>query len=280
MRQSFCILVVLIACDAIGGVGPVSRTAIAAPVKPEESAALFVGVREFPRDGTLIPVRYAVDDAIDLAFALAGDAKTRLVDPRRVVLALSGEPEKDESKARLQILRDADARVSTAGQTDIITFLENQAKAVGKNGILIVAFATHGFSVEGTQYLLTSTSLLKHHVTSISETMVKDIVSQWQVPRSLILLDACRERLTRDTRNGDSDPRSAAGLMKALADVHGQVVLSAAAAGQYAYDDDVRRNGVFTAAVIEGLQCRAETNKKGFVTVDSLQKYVEGEVLS
>jgi hypothetical protein len=62
--------------------------------------------------------------------------------------------------------------------------------------------------------------------------------------------------------------------------VHGQVVLSAAAAGQYAYDDEVRRNGVFTAALIDGLRCQAAVDARGIITVDSLSSFVEQYVLT
>ena len=66
-----------------------------------QSAALFVGVRRFTHDQTLTEVKYAVDDAIDLASVLALDRKVSLVTPRRVVLALSGTPQKPESQQRL-----------------------------------------------------------------------------------------------------------------------------------------------------------------------------------
>ena len=56
--------------------------------EPSQSAALFVGVRLFPYDGSLTEVRYAVDDAIDLATVLALEDHVRLVEPSRVVLAL------------------------------------------------------------------------------------------------------------------------------------------------------------------------------------------------
>jgi hypothetical protein len=65
-----------------------------------------------------------------------------------------------------------------------------------------------------------------------------------------------------------------------MANVDGQVVLSAAAAGQYAYDDDDRRNGVFTAAVIDGLHCAASTDARGFITADTLAAFVEARVLA
>jgi uncharacterized caspase-like protein len=270
----------LLVPSAAAGVRVMRTANQGAPVAPSESAALFVGIQKFSYDKTLTEVKYAVDDAINLAYALALDPATRLIPPDRVVLALSGQPQKDESKRQLEALRAAGVVPKNAGQADVITLLEQQARAVGPNGILVVSFATHGISEEGTQYLLTATSVLQHRETTLTETKVRDIVNRAGVPRSLILLDACRQRLTTDRRAGDSDPRSAAALLRVMGDVSGQVVLSAAAAGEYAYDDDERGNGVFTAAVIDGLRCQAPADPRGFVTVDTLSVFVEERVLS
>lgn len=279
MRQFFSIVVaLLLGGAAVGGVRTLSVPPTAGPVVAAQSAALFVGVREFPYDTGLAEVQYAVDDAVDLAHVLAIDPKTRLVDPRRVVLALSGEPQKAESRQRLETLVAHGATIRGAAQPDVLTLLQEQARAVGPHGVLVVAFATHGVSIDGTQYLLTASSLLQHRETGIAETKVREIVSRMGVPRSLILLDACRERLTSDVRS--IDPRSAAAAMRLIGDINGQVVFSAAAAGDYAYDDTDRGNGVFTAAVIDGLQCRAATDSDGFVTVDTLSSYVEEQVLT
>jgi hypothetical protein len=282
VRQFLWIFVaLLLARGAAGGVVPwTERQPEPGPIVPEDSAALFVGVREFVYDETLTEVRYAVDDAVDLAYVLAMDATSRLVDPKRVILALSGDPQKPQSQQHLDELVAAGAAMKSAGQSDVLLHLENQARVVGRDGVLIVSFATHGVTDEGIQYLLTASSLLQHRETSISEVKVRDIVSRARVPRSLILVDACREQLTSHTRTGEPDPQSAAALMRALATVHGQVVFSAAAAGGYAYDDDARRNGVFTAAVIDGLHCEASPDAQGLITVDALSTFVEKRVLS
>lgn len=249
-------------------------------VQPMESAAVFVGIRDFTYDATLTEVPFAVDDAIDLAYVLAVDGSTHLVPPERVILALSGEPQKPRSRQNLDALIAAGAAVREAGQSDILTILETQSRAVGTNGILIVSFATHGISEGGTQYLLTAHSLLHHRETTIAESTVRDIITRAGVPRSLILLDACRQNLTTG-RTGGPDPRSAAGTLRSvMGDVSGQVVFSAATTGEYAYDDDVRGNGVFTAAVIDGLRCGATTDSRGFVTVETLSAFVEERVLA
>jgi uncharacterized caspase-like protein len=274
------VVVLSLACTALAGAG--RRTIVVdadALIDAAQSAGLFVGVREFTYDTTLAEVRYAVDDAVDLAFVLALEREPRLVDAKRVVLALSGEPQKAESQDRLKKLLAAGASRRTAGHSEVLTLLDAQAANVGGNGILIVSFATHGMSEDGVQFLLASDSLLLKRGTKITDAEVVDAVSRAGVRRALILLDACRQRLTKDTRAGDADPRAAAGLLQDLAKVEGRVVLSAAAPGKYAYDDEVLRNGVFTAAVMEGLRCGAATNDRGFVTADTLSSYVEERVL-
>lgn len=253
----------------------VRRLADARPSGPalaSESAALFVGVRKFDEDPALAEVRYGVDDAIDVAHLMALELSPPLVDAAGVVLALSGEPQKPESRIRLQQLLAAKARMTSASQADVLKLLRSQSAVVGKNGVLIVSFATHG---------TTASSLLQDPETSITETKVRDIVSRARVRRALILFDACREQLTKDVRTGGASPRSAAAkLMQELGKIDGVVVLSAAASGQYAYDDDVRGNGVFTAALIDALRCAAPQDAKGFVTVDALSRYVEERVLA
>lgn len=268
-----------LALPVSGGVTRRAQPVPDGPVEASQSAALFVGVRAFSHDRTLTEVRYAVDDAIDLAHLLAFERTPRLIEPRRVVLALSGEAEKPDSRRRLEELVRAGATVRPAGHSELLTLLEAQAAAVGPAGILLVSFATHGVSDRGVQYLLASDSLLQMSGTKIAAADVEDIVSRAGVRRALILFDACRQRLTRDTRAGAVDPRSAAALLQEIANSDGRVVLSAAAAGQYAYDDDTLRNGVFTAAVMDGLRCEAPADERGFVTVDTLSSYVEDRVL-
>jgi hypothetical protein len=59
--------------------------------------------------------------------------------------------------------------------------------------------------------------------------------------------------------------------------VHGQVIFYAAAAGEYAFDDPVHQNGVFTKAVLDGLNCEASA-PRGTVLVETLHTYVDREV--
>src|SRR5947209_6129281 len=141
---------------------PVATNTVDTRFTRNDSAALFVGVQRFTHPG-LRQVRYAVDDAVDLAFLFVFDRRIGLVRPERTILALSGEPEKPESKELLKRLRRAGVAVRHADQTDIVVLLRQQAALAGKNGILIVSLATHGFlGRDGTPFILGASSVVQH----------------------------------------------------------------------------------------------------------------------
>jgi len=246
---------------------------------PRQSAALLVGIKDFRKNG-IAPVPYAADDAVDLAFEFALGQQPPLVPAKRVVLALSGVPEKKESRLKLADLRRAGAVVVAGEKGEILRALRNQARAVGREGMLIVGFATHGFNADGVHHLLAYGSDLKDQRTMIGEPMISETLLDNDVSRALVLIDACRERLERRARPGVPDPRSIGTFLHLMRAVDGKVVISAAASGGYAYDDEVRQNGVFTAALLDGLHCAARKDSHRFITVASLHDYVERHVLS
>jgi len=254
---------------------PANRPGAVVTFDRAQSAALFVGVRKFTNDGVLA-VPYAVDDAVDLAYAFAFDPRVSLVPPNRIVLALSGAPHKPQSRRRLQRLKDAGATESPARRSDIVRLLQRQAMAAGKNGILILSFASHGVMHGDTAYVLGSESLIRDPKTAVSTAIILDVAAKSHAGRSLIFIDACRERITAGARGTSPDPRTAAPLIRRMKRIHGQVVFYGAAAGRYTYDDP-SGNGVFTKAVLEGLDCKAGKTR-GFVTVDTLRKYVARRV--
>lgn len=257
-------------------VGPVRLASAVSPpaFSRAEAAGLFVGVQKFPHDETLT-VPFAVDDAVDLAHAFSLNQRIGFVPPRRVVLALSGEPQKAESKDRLRELKEAGARiVRNATQGDILHFLNEQTASTGNAGMLVLSLATHGFQQDGDAYILGSSSAFGSPETSLRIATLLEVAQR--APRSLIFIDACRDRVDPTTRGATADPAAAAPRIKRMAP--GQVIFYAAAPGEYAFDDFVHQNGVFTKAVLDGLaECEASA-PRGMVVVETLHKYVDREV--
>lgn len=245
---------------------------------PSASAGVFIGVSEFVEDESILEVRYAADDAVDLAHLFS--RQLGLIDSHRVVLLLSGEPKKPASLERLRELESAGAKRHPATQVKILAEVKEQSSTVGEDGILVVSVATHGFSKEGNYYVLAQNSNLDFVIqTGVPISALDGETSK--VKRSLVLLDTCQERL-QTGRSVGADARKAlpASFSQALQRSEGRVVISGTDIGGYTYDDDEKQNGVFTAALLDGLSGKAEGDERSFITIQTLTEYVDEQVRS
>jgi caspase domain-containing protein len=273
------LLTLLVACPKPSASRSVSLLQPADATTPpkfsrEASTGLFVGMREFPHD-KLLEVPYACDDAVDLAYRFVFNQRVALLPPRRVVLAISGSPQKEESRRRLRELGDAGARiVRNATADDVLDLLKEQAARAGREGLFVLSIASHGFQQNGDAYILGSTSDFDSPGTALRTNTILDVAAQ--ASRSLIFIDACRERV-QEARGAAPDPAAAAPLIQRMNRVQGQAIFYAAAPGGYAFDDPVRQNGVFTEAVLDGLDCGASA-PGGTVLVETLHTYVDRAV--
>jgi hypothetical protein len=235
----------------------------------EESAGLFIGVRDFSRE-TSYEVLYAVDDAVDLAHTFVFDSRVRVIPAERVTLALSGEPVKEASRKRLKKLEDAGATISTATRDQIEKALKQQSAIAGRNGIFIISLATHGFVEDGVPYILGSDSRLTDADSAVSAAWIAEVAGTSDAVRSVLFVDACRERVP-GARGAAADRRVAESFIRRMRGIDGQAIFYAAADGDLAYDGD--GNGIFTRAVIEGLRCSA-AKTRDMVTAEDLADFV------
>lgn len=244
---------------------------------PEESSGLFVGISTF-EDGRFAPVRFAVDDAIDLAWVFV--LELGLLDARRCVLALSGEPQKQISAERLTELLAAGARTERPRLREVYRLATELSQSGGERGLFLLSVATHGLSDQGGDYLVAADSLRDRLLkTGIEVKDLFDLAAKSLARRRLVVLDACRERLSEGTSSlaGAAMSKSFAG---AISRATGLTVLSAATVGGYAYDDTSQQNGVFSGALVAGLRGAAPADGRGFITVATLAQYAQERVLS
>jgi hypothetical protein len=242
---------------------------------PVASAGLFVGVSSF-EDERIAAVPFAVDDAVDLAHLLT--LELGLILPERTVLLLAGEPQKPESIERLTELLGRGAHRRSARMPDVYRYLVEATRNTEGRGLFVLTMATHGVSDQGGDFLLATDSLRERTIrTGIVAAELFDEVSRSGAQRRLVLLDACRERLSQGTR-GEVGAAMAPSFANAIARARGSVVLSASTLGGFAYDDPVRGNGVFTAAVIDGLRGEAKASPEGWITVRTLADFVQPRV--
>lgn len=257
-------------------VNPAARPAKRVKFDKRESAALVAGVRTFA-ESELNHIRYTVDDAVDLAYTMAFDRKVQLVLPENVVLLISGPPVKPASQQRLTLLKNSQASIIyRVDRATIEAQLAQQVERTGDAGLLILFFASHGFTSDGTGYVLASDSSFGVPRSALSLAKIHDAAAAR--PRSLIFVDACRERIPAGSRGPKHDAGGAAPLIERMKPVEGQAFFYAAAPNQWAFEDPKKRNGVFTSAVIDALEtCNAPKNR-GFITVETLAERLEARV--
>lgn len=254
-------------------VSPARQDASIRPFSTQQSAALFIGVRDFP-EGNLGEIRYPVDDAVDLAYTMVFEKKVRLVPASRVVLALSNEPLKPQSKENLARLLKAGAIRTNATRETIATQLEQQAALTADNGLFILFVASHGFSSEGVNYVLSSTSRFQDETSSLSLSKFFDVAATR--PRSLIFIDACRDRVPAGRRGPYYRAGSVTPLVETMTRIEGQVVFYAATPGGFAHE--ANGNGVFTRAIIDSLTHCDAGKSKGFITAETLGRRIDERV--
>jgi hypothetical protein len=240
---------------------------------PEASAGLFVGVREL-RDKTLTEVKYAADDAVDLAHLFT--VELGLLTPKKVVIALAGRPEKESSRKALDDLIALGATSVAADLHALYHWVYVASTWTQEPGIYVASFAGHGFNDQGTNLFCPFDTLFRRKVhTSIDLEAICDDIDQAEAQRRLVFIDACRTRLTESRTGLEDGPPATEEFLNAFAQVRGMAALYAASRGGHSYDDHQRSNGVFTGAVLDGLRGAAKQHGQPFITLRHLATYVD-----
>lgn len=242
---------------------------------PEESNGLFVGISRFEDPG-FAKVRFAVDDAVDLAWVFS--LELGLVDPARCVLALAGEPQKAVSRDRMTALLSSGARQELPSLIKLYRLAGELSRAGGERGLFVLSAATHGHSEPGRgDYLLAADTVHENlEQTALPLQVLIDKASLATPRRRLLLLDACREWLNQ--KRGAAEAGMSESFAAAIAAAQGLTALLGSTSRGYAYDDLEQQNGVFSGALVEGLLGAAPVDERGFITTATLAKFVQSRV--
>ena len=231
------------------------RTELLDDLPAEENRfALVIGVEDY-LDERAGKFNYAASDARAVADTLQQRAGFR---KDRIVLLATGEP------AERQPLRSV-----------ILRQLANLPERVSGDGLLLIYFAGHVVERGGKSYLLPSDALTGNDAllaeTAVGVERIKELIRASGAGQVMLIFDAFRREplgeaftrgLTFDTRNQEA----AAFAM-----------LLATSVGQRAYESQAKKQGYFTAALIEALKGRAAGGGRE-VTLDRLVKYLQTNV--
>lgn len=265
------LLVALTACGGRAVQSPRSAALVPAltePVDWAQSAGIFIGVETFRgADGVPEDVRYAADDATDLAWLFAYELPS-LLRADRTLLLLSGRPDKQRSKARLLALQREGARlVDHFDAGDVYAQVRDFARQVGENGVLVLFVATHGMTAGGAHVLLTPEAT-RTYVEGVHLDALLQAIPPGRGDRLLLFVDACREPFQP----------APARMFEDLQFPGRYAIFAATGPGGFARPDASRGNGFFTAAVMDGLLYRAPAGADGFITPGTLAAYVGQDV--
>src|SRR5262245_5651826 len=231
------------------------RTELLDDLPAEENRfALVIWIEDY-LDERAGKFNYPASDARAVADTLQQRAGFR---KERIVLLATGEP------AERQPLRSV-----------ILRQLANLPERVSGDGLLLIYFAGHVVERGGKSYLLPSDALTGNDAllaeTAVGVERIKESIRASGAGQVMLVFDAFRREplgeaftrgLTFDTRN-----QEAAAF----------VMLLATSVGQRAYESQARKQGYFTAALIEALKGRAAGGGRE-VTLDRLVAYLQSNV--
>lgn len=245
-------------------------------VAPGGNAGLFVGVNQFTEDTSLRPLSFAVNDAIAQAHLFVVELK--LVPPANTFLALSGEPTTDSAKAQLGALTQAGVQRVLATKTRVLLTLQAVANMAGaESDLLVVSFSSHGFEERTQPYVMPSDGAHGSlQETALSLKSVERKLADSKAGKRLLLVDACREKSSKESKGGDV--AMSAAFREALAAAEGKAVLTSCDTGQLSLENPELGHGVFTHFLLEALHGKAAADARGFITLGAVSEYLEKAV--
>ncbi|HXI24351.1 MAG TPA: caspase family protein [Pyrinomonadaceae bacterium] len=171
-------------------------------------------------------------------------------------------------------------------RSTVLRFLSNLRGTVPKDGLLLVSFAGHGIERGGRAFLLPSDALGVNDMvlledTAVSVDRIKESIRATGVGQVILILDACRSDPESGRSVGDnlmtSEFRKSFNFDQRNEDIRAFATLYATAVGERSYEYDVKKQGYFTWALVEGLR-GAAANDRGEVTLQRLVDYLQNNV--
>lgn len=221
---------------------------------------LAVGVTNY-RDGTLAKgMRFAADDAVAFARTLKRHGLAEVEAVTEPVLLT------DQQATRERIVGE----------------LEAFAHKVRPADLFVLYLADHGTSLEAGEYYylpwgLRYTGQAAIEEQALSGPQLRALLARINATKTLVVLDSCSSGAFTRLRLAGRDLGDK-GSIDRFARLSGRVVLAAAGDQRMALESPDNQRGIYTGALIRGLQGTADTSRNGLVEVGELADFVEAEV--
>ncbi|MBN2590021.1 MAG: SUMF1/EgtB/PvdO family nonheme iron enzyme [Sedimentisphaerales bacterium] len=216
--------------------------------------ALIVGINDYTNVPTL---RYGRSDAETLAKTLV----ERCGFPRNnVILMTDGQ----------EILSDPVSRSRYPTIGNLRSRINQISQLVESDDLLMISFAGHGINIDGKGYIIPVDGDSKDIYSLIPLSLIKETLESSPARQKLLILDACYSGVSRA---GDETQSPAEAILSPLNGA-GFITLASCDSQQLSHEDEQVGRGVFTNAIIEGLEGRADIevdgNRDGIITATEL----------
>ncbi len=172
----------------------------------------------------------------------------------------------------IRFLSDQQTRLPL--RENILAELQLVADASSPNDLLLFYFSGHGQAERGEGYLIPRNGRgVELHDTAVSINRVKEIMGAAKARAKVIVLDACHSGANIEAAKGKR-PMSAEFINNVFKEAAGLAIISSCKEGQFSYEWPEKQCSVFTYYLLEALQGKADDDKKGFVTVQDVNRYV------
>jgi uncharacterized caspase-like protein len=211
---------------------------------------LSIGISKY--NNSMASLAYARKDAIDFAssFKKQQGSGDELYESIQTTLLI------DEKSTYNAILRS----------------LNNIKENCRPGDLVLIYYSGHGFVTPDNEYHF---ALSDYKLTGSSLSALSSSVSYRTVAYYLSSIP-CKSLLFFDTDRFENNFQVP--LQRLSESETGVTVIASSSPGQYSYESSILQQGIFTRAVIEGINGAADLNKSGYVTVQSLFNYISARV--
>lgn len=175
--------------------------------------------------------------------------------------------------AQMQVM--ADDTVDSSGRPtreNILASLKATADATRPDDLLLFYYTGHGDIDENESYLVAANGRMAYlKGTAIPITMVREIMRQAEARSKVIVLDACHAGA--NTGKGARTMRPEF-IRRVFEQAEGLVILASCKQSQLSYILEEEEQSVYTYYLLEALCGQADSDGKGFVTVNDIHRYV------
>lgn len=166
-----------------------------------------------------------------------------------------------------------DESTEPPSRDNILTTLQAIASATTPEDLLLFYYSGHGDEQKGESYLVSQSGMAVNlRDTAVPLARVKEIMADAPALAKVIVIDACHSGENTGKKSGTQ--MSAEFIKRVFEDAEGMAILASCKQGEKSYEWREQEQSVFTHFLLDALAGNSDLDKKGFVTVQDVNRFV------